>query len=448
MINRFFKYLFAITFPIFYLGCNSLFAQSVNESAQALSDSLSLDDIIKTVIQSHPSVKQVSEAVKIADAKIGLANSGYYPYVDITSSYTRLGPTSQFDLTHFGMGVMDLYPLNNYNASLNFKETVWDFGRTSDNVDYEKESKELAKLSVEQVKQKLSLAAINNYYALLFLQKAIKIKEDELKNLNDHLEFVKKKMQTGSAIQYEILSTEVKISTAESQKIDLQTAQKVQLAVLNSLMGKPEGTFHLMKMDLEASKPSITEDSMFSVAYNLRDEIVLANKKVRVDELNRQYLNTKNNPDLSIFASGGWKNGYIPDLNKMTANYVAGVSLTIPLFDAFRTKNSVDIAESSIEADKFEADITKRKINDEIVENDANINSALKKVAQFELQVQHAKEAFELAKVNYQAGAITNLDMLDAETAVSESNLLLLKARIDYTLSIYKLKAALGERLY
>jgi outer membrane protein TolC len=43
---------------------------------------------------------------------------------------------------------------------------------------------------------------------------------------------------------------------------------------------------------------------------------------------------------------------------------------------------------------------------------------------------------------------ITNLDLLDANTSVSESSLMLLKARIDYVTSIYKLKAALGQRIY
>jgi outer membrane protein TolC len=43
---------------------------------------------------------------------------------------------------------------------------------------------------------------------------------------------------------------------------------------------------------------------------------------------------------------------------------------------------------------------------------------------------------------------ITNLDLLDANTSVSESSLMLLKAKIDYVTSVYKLKAALGERIY
>ncbi len=76
------------------------------------------------------------------------------------------------------------------------------------------------------------------------------------------------------------------------------------------------------------------------------------------------------------------------------------------------------------------------------------MNAAAKKINQYNLQLAQALEAYSLATISFNAGTITNLDLLDSNTAVSESRLLLLKARIDYTASIYKLKAALGERLY
>lgn len=57
-------------------------------------------------------------------------------------------------------------------------------------------------------------------------------------------------------------------------------------------------------------------------------------------------------------------------------------------------------------------------------------------------------KAYSLAETSFLAGVITNLDLLDSNTAVSESKLMLLQSRIDYAASIYKLKAALGERLY
>jgi outer membrane protein len=69
-------------------------------------------------------------------------------------------------------------------------------------------------------------------------------------------------------------------------------------------------------------------------------------------------------------------------------------------------------------------------------------------VSQFTLQLEEALKAYALAETSFRAGTITNLELLDSNTSVSQSRLLLLKARIDYAASIYRFKAALGEKLY
>jgi outer membrane protein TolC len=72
----------------------------------------------------------------------------------------------------------------------------------------------------------------------------------------------------------------------------------------------------------------------------------------------------------------------------------------------------------------------------------------MQKEQQFKLQLEQAQKAYSLAETSFRSGTITNLELLDANTAVSESRLMLLKARIEYAASIYRLKTALGERLY
>ena len=147
-------------------------------------------------------------------------------------------------------------------------------------------------------------------------------------------------------------------------------------------------------------------------------------------------------------ASGGAKNGYIPDLNKITPNYVLGFGLRITLIDGMKNKYNFLQAQSAINSMSYESELTKRTISDEVYEAEARMVAEKKKISQFVLQLEQALRVFSLAETSFKSGVITNLDLLDANTAVSESKLMLLKARIDYALSIYKLKAAMGERLY
>ena len=411
-----------------------------------VTDSLSLKNIIERVINSHPSVKTAEEAINNDDARIRLAKTSYNPEVDMTANYYNLQPVIKISIP--SMGTFQLYPENNYSASLNYRQLIYDFGRTKENIELENRNKAIGEQTLEQVKQRLSLLIVNNFYTLAFLQAAIKIKDEQLAALNEHLGYVEKMMATGSATEYQVLSTKVRISTVESQNVDLVAALTAQQASMNSLLGNDQTTSPVVKNELSVDLPEIASDSLLSYAFHNRDEVLINEKKTSLAELRYGMTKLQNKPMLNLLASGGVKNGYIPDLNKLTPNYVVGLGIRVPLFDGMKNKYNLSQAQSAITSLSFESEFTKRNISNEVYESEAYMFAARKKISQFELQLAQALKAYSLAVTSFKSGMITNLDLLDANTAVSESRLMLLKARIDYAASVYKLKAALGERIY
>ena len=413
---------------------------------KTVSDSLSLQTIIDKVISSYPSVKAAEEAINNANARIELAKTGYYPTADVTASFANLGPVTK--LSFPGLGTFQLYPANNYSAQINYNQLVYDFGRTRKNIELENENKALGEQTLELTKQKLSLYAINNFYTLVYLQAAIKIKDEELATLREHLEYVEKMMATGSATEYQVLSTKVKISTVEGQKVDLTASLTAQQASLNSLLGNNQSSNPVVQSKLLVKVPVIQSDSLLSFAYRNRDEVLLNEKKEALAELRYGMVKLQNMPMVSLQAAAGAKNGYLPDLGTFTPNYVVGVGVRIPIFDGMKNKYNLSQAQSAITSISYESELTKRNISNELYDAEAYMSAANKKIIQFDLQLKQASKAYSLAETSFKSGVITNLDLLDANTSVSESELMLLKARIDYIASIYMLKAALGEKLY
>jgi outer membrane protein len=418
---------------------------SQNNTGMA-SDSLSLKTIISKIIQTHPTVKGAEEALNNADARIGLARTGYYPQVDMAANYSNLGPVIKISIP--SMGTFQLFPANNYSAAINYRQVVYDFGRTRENIAIETESKAMSEKVIEQVKQKISTAAVNNFYTLSFLQEAIKIKDEELAALGSHLKYVETMKSTGAATDYQILSTQVKISTVESQKVDLIAALTIQQSYLNCLLGQDDKKAPVVKKELDVNIPVTQSDSLLPYAFNNRDEILLNKDKANLAALKVDLLKSLNRPIISFMASGGAKNGFLPDLDALKPNYVLGVGITVPIYDGNKTKYNILQAKSAISSINYENESTRRTITSEVAEAQAYMNAAKKKVTQFELQLKQALKAYSLAQTSFSSGTITNLDLLDANTAVSESRLMLLKAKIDYSASIYRLKAVLGERLY
>lgn len=217
---------------------------------------------------------------------------------------------------------------------------------------------------------------------------------------------------------------------------------------MNSLIGQPEKTTLLVKEELQNIVSVSQTDSLISTAMQMRQELKMVQQKTVLLEQRYKTVNTLYSPVLNVFASGGVKNGYVPDLNKGKLNYVVGVGLRIPMFDAGRTKYNLLQIKADIESSKEDYEISRRTIVNEVVETETGVETALQKIAQTGLQMKQAEQANALAETSFKSGVITNLELLDNSTALSEAKLQNLKAKIDYSVSLLKFKISLGEKLY
>ncbi len=421
------------------------FANTLVAQTNLTTDSISLNNILNQVITNFPAIKKNQQELNAADARIGLAKTAYLPDVSFNANDTYLGPVSTISL---GPSSFNLFPANNYSAALDYSQIIYDFGKTTKNINLENQAKNMVNTSTELIKQRLSLSVINIYYAILFLQEAINIKDKELNTLKEHLIYIEKKMATGSAIQYEVLTTKVRMSTIENQKTDLLNSLKVQTCQMNSLLGQPEKTNILIKKELQAIQTLSPTEQLLASADKTRNEMKMAQQKTELSELKYNVVNTQNMPALKFYASGGIKNGLFPDMYKGTWNFAVGAGIHVPIFDANHKKYSLLQVKADIQSNKEDVELTHRTIVNEVVESQANIESALQKITQSELQQKQAQQAYSLAETSFRSGVITNIELLDASTSLSEAGLSVLKAKIDYSLSLLKLKIALGEKIY
>jgi outer membrane protein len=439
-----------IRFRILSFFTLSLFAVNMasaqNNNSAFTGDSVNLQQVVTRVIETHPSVLKAEEAINSVEAGIGLARSAYYPDIDLGAGYTRIGPIPAISVP--GLGSFDMAPANNFNTTLNVRQTVYDFSKTKTNIQLAESNKDIAEKNIDLLRQKLSLITITSYYTVAYLQEAVHIKDMQLAILEQHLGFVTRQKETGSATDYEILSTKVRISNAKNQKLDLETAHDNQVAILNSLLGVPENTKIVVKNRFMIQPINYEFDSLISYAIVHRNEMALAGLRQKQAELRFQSVKIENNPTLSAFASGGIKNGYFPELNKPTANYAAGLGLRVPIFTATRHKYNLQWASSDISSIKNDIELYRREISSEVYQNATSLQASKRKIDQSELQFEEAQEARRLATLRYTSGTLTNLDLLDNESYEAESRLALMKARIDYLINSARLEISIGKQGY
>ena len=422
-----------------------LFVSQSNYAQSSKADSLSLNQAIELTINNYPLIKQQQEMTKAADYKIEQQKSFYYPDIFGQATYTRIGPLPSFS---FGGNTLELAPANNYNINIVANQQLYDFGKRDASVDLTNSYKQSALDNVDYIKANLSYQTLQSFYAILFLNKSITVKDKQIEALNEHLNVTYKKINSGTSTDYDALSTQVRISQAQREKVELLNQIKEQEIMLKKLICVPQDSSINIKGDFLAPKSSANLDSLINVAFQSRSELKLAEDKLNTSHMQEHLANLGDMPSLNATLVYGIKNGYEPNLDALRGNWAAALSLNVPIFNGFLTRYK----ESEAKVNSSEADLNiitlKRNIVAEVQQAITNLNSNLDKLNTTLTQVDFAEKTVQRAVARYNSGVGTNLDLLDAETSLAQAKLFYLQDLYRSILSSYQLKKAVGDIIY
>ncbi len=406
---------------------------------------VTLNKAIEMALTNQPLLNEAEAQINAVDAKIKQSESLFYPNVDANISYTRIGPVPTFN---FGGNKINLAPYDNYDAHITASHLLYDFGKRDALVELSKSYKLSSEDKIDLIKNNLGYQTVKAFYSVLFFQKAIDVKNKQIDNLNKHIDLTRKMVESGSATDFDILTTKVKLAAVQNQKTDMENAFKQAKIYLKGLMGIPDQKEINISGDFFADTTMYNSDSLIIKAFTQRSELVLAKDNVKSAKLNKDLISTENNPLLNIFAQGGFKNGYPMDLNKIRGNWTVGINARIPIFDGNLKENKVEEAEANMKSASAKILELERNIKTDVQKSVADYNSNLAKFKTTELQVEQAKQAVDRAEIRYRDGVITNLDLIDAETSLSGAELQYVQVLYNNVLKYYKVSQAIGNKVW
>jgi len=398
------------------------------------------------VVNNNPAVREAAQSVSASHAAAEASRSGFYPDVKADLAYTRLGPVAQFSLP--GGGTFDLYPANNYNAQVTVRQKIFDFGKTPASAELASSRVSLAEDSLESMKRDLVYATVQSFYTILFLERDIAVQDDQIDALNEYLSRAQTKWQGGTAREFDVLTIRVRIGAARDHKIDLENRLTKEENTLRRLAHLPNDAPVHLKGTFEADPVGMNPDSLLLVAQSQRIDMREADDAARAAGFQTRVASSTNNPSINADLAYGLKNGYIPNLNILRGNYAAGVTLKVPIFDGFNKRNLEQEAEARLLATRERKIGVETQVRAEIMDALSDLRTSSDKRQTSRLDMEQAQRAVDLARAKYNAGVITNLDLLEAQTALERAQLSDVQTLFGFVLSKYQLKRAIGERLW
>ncbi|WP_081910654.1 TolC family protein [Hymenobacter sp. APR13] len=415
--------------------------------AQVLSDSLTLDGTIRSVLDANPAITTLEEEVNAATSRVTQSRGGFLPQITGTATYTRIDPVVQVQLSP-DAPAFQLAPNNNYDAHITLQYGLLDFGKKDATYNLAESRRLTAVDQINVTRRDLAYSAAQVYYNILFVRESIKVQNAQIASLQQHKREMEKRVEGGVSTRFDVTTTDVRITQAQNTKIDLENQLRNQQVQLARLLHKPEYVDVPVRGTFAYQPTAVDLNQALAQATENRPEVKLARDAEQTANLNLKLIERANTPTLGVGAQLGGKNGYLPNLDKFRPNSVGVVQFSVPIYDGGRNKNQRVEAQANIRGSQARIQDTQEQIRADVRQAVNNLQSSTARYDNAQLQISQATDALTRAKARYRYDVGTNLDVLDAETSLAQARLARLQAIYNYTLGQYQLKRATGEQIW
>lgn len=425
-----------------------LLLPGVSVAQQATSLPGDLRALLTQATANYPVLKQQEQQIQAAGLQADIARTALRPQVAANGSYLYLNPVAQATLPVDGRNVqLQFQPNHNVNANISVNQSVYDFGRTSANIQRAGDNLQVQRRQQELTRHNLTYQVAAAYYGIGYIRKSLIVQDSVIRTAAANVRILGARLQNGDALQYDVLSQQVRLKTAQNRKIDLQNQLDRQLALLTYLTGNNTPEIGTAAGQFGEAVQPFSLDGQLQAALATNKDVLAAQDRVRVAQTDIRIDELSGRPSIGFSGSTGYRNGYVPDVNQLRFNVAAGVSITAPIYAGKRYRLQNQAAKYSLSASQYAVENASAQLRQQLAQLNADIVANQTRLQNLDTQVQQARKALELAQTRLRNGVITTVELESAETGVEEAQLAQVLYQYQLLLNRLEIKRLLGETL-
>jgi cobalt-zinc-cadmium efflux system outer membrane protein len=309
---------------------------------------------------------------------------------------------------------------------------------------------EVARKGEADARRTLEAMLRQTYLQTVAARQALSTQKEAQETLGRVADLNRARYQHGAISEVDVLKVETEKLTADQQversEQDLTTA-KAQLAFLLGARGRvpvfevdPELPGYLVPPALQGA----SVDSLLDVARKQRPD--LAGAKIGRDRAEASVRSSERLrfPDIEMSAGVSGQGSGLSAINPPTFSF--GLSLTPPIFNRF--EGEIVKAKADLTAQKAQLAKTEAQVLNDVQTAFTQFKSARSRVERAERELlEHAKHTRDLVQLQYQKGAASLLEYLDAQRILISTKLDYESDLSDYWQAVVLISQAVGVEL-
>lgn len=409
---------------------------ALNTPVLAAPVELSLDDSIALALKNNPTIKMAEAGKQKSLWGIDQAQAGKGFVLNYAHVAQRFDTPASFNSgSSFAIQ-------NSFSNQLSLSLPIYSGGRLEGLIDQAKLTYRVSDLNVDATRQQLKLSATTGYFNVLQTRNLVEVSRQSVDDFAGHLKNVQAQLDAGTVALNDVLQTQVQLANAQDGLIKARNNYDLAVANLNNIVGLPLDSEIKLKGDFKYEQYPLQLDSCVQYALVNRPEMAQAEANTRVAQDQVKVARSGSLPSVGFNAANGWQANNFP--GTQNSNWSASLTASLELFDSGLVKSEVKQAEYGVTTSQEQARQIRDNISLQVRQAFLSMKEAEKRIDTSKVAVNQADEDLRMTEVRYEAGVGTNLDVIDAELALTQAKTNYIQALYDYNSGKAQLDQAMG----
>ena len=411
---------------------------------------LSLVDALNTTLQQNTTILKAKSDLEATYGVVVQTRAIVIPKLQASGSFTGNDPSliEQFPIP----SVPFTLPHENWSGSIQIVQSVYEGGRMFSALRAAKLTKQQALLQYQTVVADTLLATRVAYYDVLLAAQQIVVNEASVNLLTREQEDQQRRYDAGTVPRFNVLRAEVAVANARPALIRARNDYRIAKNNLSNLLGYnlPRDVWEDIPLKLtdqfDTNSYAISLPAAIAQALEKRTELQALKKAEDLQKENIVNARSGYQPSVQAFAGYDWRSSqFHTDLSREVDGWTVGAQLNWNIFDGLLTRGKVMQAKAQYEKSKADLADSSRQIELQVRTAYSSFIEAREVLDSQQKIQEEADEALRLARARAEAGTGTQLDVLDAETSLTQARTTQVQALHDYAVARARLERAIGQ---
>ena len=377
-------------------------------TAQADDSVLTLDQVVKTILNENPSLKATEFNYLQVGKDLKIAKNAYYPTLDAAA---RVGyERKRLDdglTTRRGDGRVS-------GASLTLVENLYNGGADKNRINSQSARLDSAAYTVAQAADRLTLSAANAYLQVLQTKRILDIEEENVKSHEEIYSQIKDRARSGYGVASEERQAGSRYTLAQSNYVAAKNNYEDALSTFEKLYGRKVAAKNLVMPEFNLPLPS-TKEAVYDKAVLCNPTLLVQRSNIAMAESVVKEKNAPFLPKLDLVVSGAYDHSNVLYDDYEEQTFDALLRLNYNLYNKGNDKLDKEKSQLAVQQEQQTMDNLVRELKESLEFSWQNYVLNQEKMGYLNQHVEYSKATLDAYQDEFRIGRRDLINLLDAE---------------------------------